>query len=136
MPELIGPVIQLSISDALLTKNHGYCFRRALGLRLKELMSTAIVRVLASRIVPLDNNLPALSIGQQREFSDPLLWVGDDAPEEICVVSKNALHCRLLKNLRAVFQQTFHALRSFGDVESQIELRCCNVVLQQRHRYL
>ena len=42
MSQLIGPMVQLSIGELLVLKDHGHCVGRTFHLRLEQLVETAI----------------------------------------------------------------------------------------------
>ena len=64
--DLISPVIEFSVREPLSLILERYCVGRAPRLRLKNFVDTRIARVIHGCLVPIHQQLLALSIGEQR----------------------------------------------------------------------
>jgi len=66
----------------LLFKYHRHRLKRLLHLRFKQLVDTALLRILALGGVPLHYHLPALGLCQEGEVGQALRGIRHDAPEQ------------------------------------------------------
>ena len=60
---MVGACIELCVGQALLLKHQRRCFRRSLHLTLEQLVETNVRGVSPGRVVPIDQELAALTIG-------------------------------------------------------------------------
>ena len=108
LDEVVGqpvrPLVQLAVAESLgpELKRHGVGLGG--GLLLEQALDRRIARVVAGRIVPLNERPPALGISQQRQLGEALLRVGDNGLEEGFVVAQHLPYRALGKQMRIIFE--------------------------------
>ena len=60
--QLIGAGVELGIGQLLILKDHGHGVGRARYLFFKEFVNAFVLRVIGSRVVPLDEQLVTLGL--------------------------------------------------------------------------
>ena len=76
--QLIGLGVQFPVGQLSVPKHDRHPVGRALGLLLEQLMHAAVAGIIAGRVVPLDQELPALLLAHERQLRSALVRIGDD----------------------------------------------------------
>src|SRR6266567_1287236 len=101
MSQLVGPSIQLSITQLLPFILHRCRCRRSLRLLLKQLLH-ASPRIFHRCPVPLHQHLLPLCVAQQRQLSHRSLWCVDNLLQQVFKVSEQARAIVLVKETTVV----------------------------------
>jgi hypothetical protein len=100
--QTVGARVQLGVCQPLALEDDGRGPRRARGLLLAELVQALFRRVHARRVVPLDEQLPALARGQERQVGDASVGGSHDAFEQGAVMREHEPDARRVEEVGAV----------------------------------
>ena len=128
MGELIGPVVQFSIAPALDRPSrlglpaHRGLVGRGRDLRLEQPGVHGIARVGGGVVVPVQQHLCALGVGQQRQLPDRLAGVGDDGVEQRPEMPGHALDRGALEQVGVVLEHGVQARVDLVHHQGQVVL--------------
>ena len=99
MGQLIGAGVELSVGQLLSLKHDGHVVRRALDLFLEQLMEALVLGVIGPRIVELDQQLPAFSVGQNFQVTDRGGRIADDTFQQRVKMSRHPVDRGCIKHV-------------------------------------
>src|SRR5438046_3414156 len=99
MGNLIALLIYLPVAETQILEFERYGPRRFLRLLLKHLRNAELTRIRRCRVVPFQQQLAALVLGEQWYFADMLLRVGSHAPQQPCETSHQPGDCLVVKKI-------------------------------------
>ena len=116
----IGLVVEFPIADFLLAINQSNSIGCALHLRLKEFMHAFVLRIIRLRVVPSDQQLLPLRVGQQRHIRQAPRQIGGQSFQHGPKMTQHADHVRIVETIAVVADLKGH-FRSGVDVDPERE---------------
>ncbi len=121
--ELVGPVLQLGVRQALAVDYCGEGLRGKLCLLADEGVHGGVVREVRAGTAPLDEQPVALLVVEQGHLGQPQLRSGHQGGDGMLEVGQEPLGRGGLEQLGAVLELTGEARSALVDGEGQVELR-------------
>ena len=98
--------IELSIGDLLVLKFHRDDFWCSHHLVFEQIVNAFVFRIVGFGVVPFDQNLTSLSIPQNGQGGDELVWFGHDGFEERLIMPRHSFDGILIEKIGAIFNET------------------------------
>src|SRR5262245_1820127 len=102
MSELVGSVVQLSVTQLLVFEDQGCGVRRFIYLGFKQFVDALVCWIVPLGIVPFHQKLMLLSFTEQRQFTYPLLWVHHNPFKQILEMAQHSLNRGCIEEIRVV----------------------------------
>ena len=90
MGQPVGPLVEFLVGPLPRAVDQGQRVGRLLRLALEALMHAQVGRIVPRRVVPLDEQLTAFGLGQQRELRDRQVRLRDDSFQKDLEVLQHA----------------------------------------------
>ena len=121
--QLVGARVQLTVGQPLIRVYHRHGVGRPRDLSFKQGMDRCILRIIALRGVPGDQEPLTLGCCQERQHRYALLRTGDDAAEQGGVMLGHARDGRRVEERGAVLEASGQSAGDLADLEREIALR-------------
>ena len=99
--QLVGAGVELGIGQLLILEDNRYGVGRARYLFLEEFVNAFVLRIIGSRVVPLDEQLVTLGFGEQRQLGDGLRRVVHNRLQQGLEMARHALDGRFVEEIGA-----------------------------------
>ena len=130
--ELIGPAIQLRIRDRVGAEPDGLGFRMPGRVRLEQLLNARLGREGDCRGVPVDEHLPPLGLGQQRQQRHLAPGIGGDGVEQRKIVPEQSRAGGFVEQVAAVLERAPQAVAVLDDLQHDVELGAAGIDADRR----
>src|SRR5215510_8334992 len=97
MRKLISSSVEVSISQSFFSELHSNGFRSLRYLRFKQFMNTGVFGVISLRVIPFEQQLVALRIGEKREHRNWFIGIRDYSFEQSLKVTGHPFDRRMIK---------------------------------------
>ena len=127
--------IEFAVRQPLFTELGRHHLRHAHHLRLEQLMQPRCPRIILLRRVPFDEQLPAFSLAQQRQFGDAPVRIRHDPLEQRDQVTAQSADGALIEKAGVVLEAGHQSIGPLHHHHRQIELRRAAVRLNRNRRH-
>src|SRR4051812_48233491 len=99
MGDFVGSRVQFAVAQMVALEAQRYRLRRALDLRLKELVRAQVIRVTGAGVSPFDQDLSPFVFCKEREVRNTLGRVGSDALKQCLQVADHSAYSIAIKKI-------------------------------------